>query len=56
MPFRYLFRRPSVATHRLKKTHFAFTLVLVGCLLFSIIPQYTDSLRWSIKTFRSLIP
>ena len=55
MLFRDVFCRHSVSTHHLKKTHLAFALVLVGCLLFSIIHrQYTDSSRGNIKTFPKL--
>ena len=54
MPFRCLFYRPSVATHRLKKTHFAFTLVLVGCLLFSIIPAVYGFIAWEHQDFPEL--
>ena len=38
MRFSRLFRLHTVDISPLKKTHLAFTLVLVGCLLFSIIP------------------
>ena len=54
MPFRCLFCRHSVSTHRLKKTHLAFTLVLVGCLLFSFAPAAPGFIAFEHEDFPNL--
>ena len=54
MPFRCLFYRHSVSIHRLKKTHFAFTLVLVGCLLLSLAPKAHGFIAWEHQDFPKL--
>ena len=54
MLFRDVFCRHSVSTHHLKKTHLAFALVLVGCLLFSIIPAVYGFIAWEHQDFPKL--
>ena len=54
MLFRDVFCRHSVSTHHLKKTHLAFTLVLVGCLLFSFAPAAPGFIAWEHQDFPNL--
>ena len=54
MLFRDVFCRHSVSTHHLKKTHLAFALVLVGCLLFSIIPAVYGFIALEHQDFPNL--
>ena len=54
MLFRDMFCSPSVSTHRLKKTHLAFTLVLVGCLLFSFVPAAPGFIAFEHQDFPNL--